>query len=171
MKRLLYIAITAAIFVAGSAALSAQVPAFRDKGYKGNVGIQTLTIYPGITTSHGYVFKGGVHYLGGGFEATVTFHDEYIVSPFIEYEAYILKRNSTPVVGVKLIGMVDFSDKYYYLAGLSPKFGWSWGIGSNKQFGIMPYIGIIALCDITRTMRDETFVPLFIPQIGVAFEF
>ncbi len=171
MKKLLYI-ITAVALVVGSIDASAQVPAFREKGYKGNVGIITFFYFPGITSSHGYMFN-GTHYLGAGITSLVTpsSHPEFLVGPVIEYQAYILKRNSTPVVGVKLVGLAQLNDKVAYAAGFSPTFGWSWGIGSNRQFGIMPYIGVSALCDITSTMRDEDFVSVIFPNLGVLFEF
>ena len=136
--------IAAVAFLAGCClAVSAQVPSFREKGYKGNVGIHTMLLMPGITTSHGYMFN-GTHYLGAGFNAALFDVNPFsmTVSPFIEYQAYFLSRNSTPVAGVRLEGLADIqSHKGYYDLGFSPSFGWSWGIGSRRQFGIMPYIG------------------------------
>ena len=152
---------------------SAQVPAFREKGYKGNVGVQGLYFYiPGITTSHGYMFN-GVHYLGGGVSVAVTPSSDPTIVPaaFLEYQAYFLKRNSTPVAGIKLQGMAELSDRTYYIAGLVPTFGWSWGLGEGGRFGIMPYLAMGVFCDITRSRMHDSFSPLAFPLLGVVFEF
>ena len=173
MKRiLLSIAAITVITAVCISEASAQTPKFREKGYKGNVGITTYVFIPGITSSHGYMFN-GTHYLGAGFTSLIypSSHPEILVGPFIEYQAYILKRNSTPVVGVKLVGLAQFDESVAYGAGFSPTFGWSWGIGSNRQFGIMPYIGITALCDISSSIEDEEFTPVILPNLGVLFEF
>ena len=173
MKKMILRFAAAVILAALCLEMSAQVPAFREKGYKGNVGIQGLYLYvPGITTSHGYMFN-GVHYLGGGLSVAVTPSSDPTIVPaaFLEYQAYFLKRNSTPVAGVKLQGMAELSDRPYYLAGLIPTFGWSWGIGTQKQFGIMPYLGIGAFYEITRSKMHDSFTALMLPILGVVFEF
>lgn len=164
MKKLLYI-ITAVALAAGSVAASAQTPAFREKGYKGNVGLQTIELLPIPITSHGYMFN-QTHYLGVGVGA--IYFSSFAVYPFIEYQAYLLKRNSTPVLGVKLSNLLLLESSPNFHAGISPSFGWSWGIGSRRQFGIMPYLG----CDVFYCYHGPTKDSLFPnPFLGVVFEF
>ena len=169
MRRFALRAAAVAILAGCCLAVSAQAPSFRSRGYKGNVGIQTFELMPGILTSHGYMFNGH-HYLGAGFNATV-FPDndfEMAISPFIEYQAYFLKRNSTPVAGIKLEHLTYLeSGSIHHYIGLSPNFGWSWGIGSRRQFGIMPYIG----CALFFDYAEGFDLSILNPYLGVAFEF
>jgi len=153
---------------------AAQAPAFRNKGYKGNIGIETFQVFPGITTSHGYMFNSH-HYLGGGFTTNVAPYSKdanLFITPFIEYQAYILDKNSTPVVGGKILSFAripfDSEEHIRFLNGfaIAPQFGWSWGIGSQKQFGIMPYISAELFLEFAHGLH---FYPM--PAIGVVFEF
>ena len=96
--------------------------------------------------------------------------DTPLVYPFIEYQAYLLARNNTLVVGARAGSLFMFSSwgDGYINADFAPTFGWSWGIGSRKQFGIMPYIG----CDLYLILTggyEGDFYPM--PFLGVTFEF
>jgi hypothetical protein len=157
-----------ALLAAFTVSASAQAPSFRSRGYKGNVGIQTFELMPGILTSHGYMFNGH-HYLGAGVGFTVIPSSDLsiIVSPFIEYQAYILPKNSTPVVGVRLEHLMVIDETPIYYAAATPTFGWSWGIGSQKQFGIMPFIGCGVFYQYTGPDRGHVFP---FPMLGVVFE-
>jgi len=171
MKKFRIIIAVLSLFVVTAATYAQTVPSFREKGYKGNIGVETLMIYPSLTSSHGYMFN-DVHYFGAGLFLSVFPESpdiELFAGTFLEYKAYLLHRNSTPVVGVRascLMGMEVGEDEWMnYMAGLSPSFGWSWGIGRRKQYGIMPYTG----CHVLYVFEEAFIQPL--PFLGVVFEF
>ena len=75
---------------------------YRTEGYRGSVSLTNQYLaWIGVDTSHGYMFDEH-HYLGAGAGlfivpgATPPF-----AHIFMEYKAYILKKNSTPVAGFK----------------------------------------------------------------------
>ena len=105
------ITLTAILVAALCISASAQVPSFRDKGYKGSAGIAGFIFYgPGVETSHGYMFN-PVHYLGGGIgvNSLPVGGVPLYTTEFIEYQAYILKRNSTPVFGARIGSFQQFN--------------------------------------------------------------
>ena len=77
---------------------------YRAKGYRGSVSItDQYVVWIGFDTSHGYMFNEH-HYLGAGvglFLAPTGFFPLF-GHTFIEYNAYILKRASTPTAGIKV---------------------------------------------------------------------
>ena len=126
-----YKILLASVLMALCIGASAQVPAFREKGFKGSVGVCGTFDGIGIPLSNGYMFNEN-HYLGGGLGVYFQCYNfvEHIFEAFLEYQYYILKRNSTPVVGAKLTNVfthdieLPYNINYGYLNA-----GWSWGIG------------------------------------------
>lgn len=148
MKRILTIIILLACAVSMSAQENSEVPAYRNKGYAGNVSIsnQLIFIY-GFGTSHGYMFNEH-HYLGGGvgfYATTLGNHDKPVeeqksiymsFQAFAEYKSYWLKKRSTPTAGLK----VGYSAYPLVRAfEVEPYIGWDWGLKNGK--GISAALG------------------------------
>jgi len=102
MKRILTIIILLACAASMSAQDNTETPAYRNKGYAGNVSFtDTYIILVGLDTSHGYMFNEH-HYLGGGFGFYVTKDCPIAYHAFAEYKSFWFKKSSTPTAGVKV---------------------------------------------------------------------
>ena len=148
---------------------------YRAKGYRGSVSItDQYVVWIGFDTSHGYMFNEH-HYLGAGvglFLAPTGFFPLF-GHTFIEYNAYILKRASTPTAGIKVgfmgfLGEMDPGITLYswYLqksAELEPNIGWSWAF--NEDMGIRLSLG--AAIFILPQWEDI----LAMPKLTIAFDF
>ena len=148
---------------------------YRAKGYRGSVSItDQYVVWIGFDTSHGYMFNEH-HYLGAGvglFLAPTGFFPLF-GHTFIEYNAYILKRASTPTAGIK-VGFMGFLGEMapgitlysWYLqksAELEPNIGWSWAF--NEDMGIRLSLG--AAIFILPQWEDI----LAMPKLTIAFDF
>ena len=143
---------------------------YRAKGYRGSVSItDQYVVWIGFDTSHGYMFNEH-HYLGAGvglFLAPTGFFPLF-GHTFVEYNAYILKRASTPTAGIKVgfmgfLGEMDPGITLYswYLqksAELEPNIGWSWAF--NEDMGIRLSLGAAIF-----------ILPLAMPKLTIAFDF
>lgn len=129
-------------------AASAQAPAYREQGYKGNAGLSILGYQPGIETTHGYMinskhFVGGGIFIGGGIEGY------FLMKEHIDYQWYIKDKKSTPVVVAQLglfqtkdleDGDRDPAENYLFV---EPRFGWSWAIGERYGLTLTGGIAIV----------------------------
>ena len=157
----------------------AQTSALRDKGYKGSVSLlyQGLAC-AGLETSHG-VMLNQHHYLGVGGGAFV-FPDgkgyPSFAEAFLDYQAYILKKDSTPIVGFKT-GYIrslfygkevnGYVPGYNFKQGLSlqPEVGWSWAL--NPKYGI----SVSAGANFIFPMEEHNKVLYITPRAAITFEF
>ena len=167
---LTFMAMLAAVLVA-----DAQIPAFRAKGYKGNVSYTNqYFVWQGIETSHGYMFDSH-HYLGGGagvFLAPIDDVPPAFAYVFAEYSFYIMNRKSTPFASVRIGACqaldekdVDGHFKFSFAAIAEPAIGWSWGLKSGK--GLL--LGI-ALSLFVSNDGFSTSVQMM-PKLSFGFEF
>ena len=143
---------------------SAQVPAYRNPGYKGSVGLATVWFGPGIETSHGFMINPH-HYLGigvlGAFVPPITPYFE----EFIEYQVYITKKMNAPFLGLKAgsyqtWGINEegtFTVSYFG----EPRFGWNWALGPT--YGLTFSAGVFI-----GEHRNQVSC---IPSLHLAFEF
>jgi len=163
------------LLYAAFSSAAAQVPKFRETGYKGNVSYTNQTIaWQGIDTSHGYMFNEH-HYLGvgAGFFLLPAFTVPSFTNVFIDYHAYIKDKKSTPVLGIKLGFMhaiklnSDKSGGFLFRNALQiePGFMWSWGLksGNGLVLGIHP--------DICIFKKEENINAGIMPKLSFGFEF
>ena len=177
MKIKIKISLTIILLIVINTSTSAQTPLFRNKGYKGSVGVSSFCIaFPGVETTHGYMFD-SVHYLGVGIGANILFPSKLIINipaaliptEFIEYQAYILRRNSTPVLGARVGCLQSWDFETIpgdFLCFFEPTFGWSWGIAGGR-YGIKPALGFTFFLFPKANRPDE----IAVPYISVNFEF
>lgn len=151
----------------------AQVPGFREKGYKGSVSYNNMVLaWNGVSTSHGYMFNSH-HYLGAGagvFGLLAFDEDGVAVADiFLDYKAYWFDRPSTPVAGVKLCYLrslgSDYSDPLKML-GLEPSIGWSWGLKSGKGLSLQLGCRIAGSVDYKDSRLLEC-----LPTLTFSFDF
>ena len=135
-------------------AASAQAPAYREKGYKGSVGLSTFYFFPGIETAHGYMINSN-HFIGGGL-SFYGWMGAYFIKEFVQYQWYFIDRNNTPLLTAQL-GLIE-TDEGAILPYVEPRFGWSWGIVDRFGITLSGGIGLYGLEEI-------------IPSINLAFEF
>ena len=137
-----------ALLTVFSISMPARTPAFREKGFKGSVGISSgFNDFAGavIPLSNGYMFNEH-HYLGAGiglYMSRWTYPLEILPEYFIEYECYFLKKNSTPMAAAKASIKDIFIDQFY--PSLELNAGWSWGVGNyglNLTAGLIMYRGV-----------------------------
>ena len=145
----------------------------RSAGYRGSVSLTDhVVVWVGLETSHGYMFNAH-HYLGAGAGIFMVPSTPFptVAHFFVDYNAYILKRNSTPTAGVKagyamsigevghkpLEGMGDLS-----AFELEPNIGWSWAF--ENELGLRLSIGATIM--IARQWQTAVM-----PKLSVAFEF
>jgi len=147
----------------------------RVKGYRGSIAItDQYLVWIGFDTSHGYMFNEH-HYLGAGagFFIAPTGFFPLFGHAFVDYNAYILKRASTPISGIK-IGYMTFLGELNGVDGsvpwhaensieLEPNIGWSWAF--NENLGIRLSLG--AAVFIMPQPKDV----LAMPKLAIAFDF
>ena len=168
MKKTLLSLILALSFIPVS---FAQTSTLRDPGYKGSISLmyQGLACV-GLETSHGAMLNQH-HYLGVGAGAFV-FPDgksfPSFVEGFLDYQAYILKKNSTPVIGFKT-GYIRAltKDNTNFTQGLSlqPEVGWNWAF--NPKYGLT----ISAGANLVFPMEKYNKVLYALPRAAITFEF
>lgn len=146
---------------------------YRSAGYKGSVSFTDIYLaWVGLETSHGYMLNGH-HYLGVGAGVfTVPAADTpFFAHAFVEYRAYILKKNSTPVAGIKAgwFGSTEQEASGNLFANsfeLEPNVGWAWAF--NEKLGMNLTLGA------TSCFYKDTAGPLqilFMPKLTVGLEF
>jgi len=149
----------------------------RAKGYRGSVALtDQYIVWIGFDTSHGYMFNEH-HYLGAGagFFIAPTGFFPLFGHAFIDYNAYIFKRASTPTAGIKIgymtfLGELDSGTSLYSWHAentieLEPNIGWSWAF--NDELGMRLSLG--AAVFIMPQLEDENIMVM--PKLAVAFEF
>lgn len=180
MKRILTI-----IALATCISASAQTSSYRETGYKGNVYALTTFGGCGVGTSHGYMFN-EKHYLGASVDMEVYVYSVMNRFEFqfgyasIDYLAYLSKKSSTPVAGLRagyVLGHYKYSKNLLHGFRIEPQIGWSWEQRSGK--GVTLALG-------AQLMREkDTLVPVsdpmccevwgiglpVAPTISLAFEF
>lgn len=163
-----------ALFAAMTLA-SAQVPSFRNKGYKGSISFTDhYGVFVGAETSHGYMFD-SKNYLGVGFGGFVLPNDEHPVflDFFVDYQHYFKNEKSTPMVSIKgglnhAVNYADtFGDKYANAILLEPNVGWSWGLKSGN--GLTLALGCPFYFPVGASRTDSKVLPL--PKLTFTFEF
>ena len=177
-KLILFAALSVATMCFAASAANARVSdpvLYRSAGYKGSVSLTDITLaWVGLETSHGYMFNEH-HYLGAGagvFIAPTGFFPLF-GHAFVDYNAYILKRASTPIAGIK-IGYMTFLGELDGVDGsvpwhaensieLEPNIGWSWAF--NENLGIRLSLG--AAVFIMPQPKDV----LAMPKLAIAFDF
>ncbi len=179
MKRILTILTLLAFAVSMSAQDNAEIPAYRNKGYAGNVSFTDhMIVFLGLDTSHGYMFNEH-HYLGAGVGVYITPMVVNNVVPmtahvFAEYKSYWFKKRSTPTAGFKMGYATPISDNpkdpdrpsqilvsYYKAFEFEPYIGWDWGLKSGK--GVSLALGADMLTDF-----NDIF-PVLKLSIGISF--
>lgn len=165
------------LFVLAAASTAfAQTPTFRNQGYKGSVTYTNhCIVFNGLETSHGYMFNEH-HYLGGGVGAFVLTPVEELptfMKVFVDYQAYIKDKKSTPVVGAKLGFVHSFvmargaqSNGMTFINAMNvePGVAWSWGLKS----GCGLKLGLHA--DTYLFDYDELDIAI-LPKLSFGFEF
>ena len=127
--------------IAGALAQDEGIPAYRAKGYKGNVSITSLGLYwNGVETSHGYMLSDRF-YLGGGVGvlAGSVWDVTLATRVFADAQTYWNHRKSTPTSKLRL----GYLRNYYGEADMFDAditFGWSWGLASG--YGLSFDIGV-----------------------------
>lgn len=175
MKRILTILTLLAFAVSMSAQDNAETPAYRNKGYAGNVSFtDTYIILVGLDTSHGYMFNEH-HYLGGGLGFYVTKNCPIAYHAFAEYKSYWFKKSSTPTAGVKLgyggviMTVEDFHSDAFCPYGeykVEPYIGWDWGLKSGK--GLSLSLGANVL--MNNLFTDYAYA-IVLPKLSIGISF
>ena len=163
---------------------SAQTPAYREPGYKGNIYAFSALYYSGVGTSHGFMFNEH-HYLGASIEMGVglftqmDMFDWRFSNMLFDYRAYISKKSSTPIAGMRLgytLGHYKYSSNLLHGFHLEPQIGWSWEQASGH--GITLTLG-------AKLMREQdSIIPVYdsdccdywglfpiLPTISLSYEF
>ncbi len=165
------------LLVLSFATAFAQTSDLRKPGYKGSLSLlyQGLPCV-GVETSHGAMINQH-HYLGAG-AGFYVFPDgkgfPSFAEAFLDYHAFILKKDSTPVAGIK-VGYVrslwenanGYTNGYNYKQGLSiqPEFGWSWALG--PKYGL----SLSAGANLVFPMEKYNKVVFVAPRAAITFEF
>lgn len=161
----------------GASAFAQESP-LRDKGYKGSVSVSyAYPVYAGIETSHGYMFNSH-HYLGVGAAAFLFPDGEKWPSfgeAYLAYQAYILKKDSTPFLGVKAGYVRDLAYRskvedsgnldFHQGVTLQPEVGWSWAF--RPGVGLSLSVGADLIVPVGESYKK--FYAL--PKLTVSFEF
>lgn len=144
---------------------------YRTEGYRGSVSLTNQYLaWIGVDTSHGYMFDEH-HYLGAGAGlfivpgATPPF-----AHLFMEYKAYILKKNSTPVAGFKFGWMGPLNgdapgNRFSKAAEFEPHAGWAWTF--NENLGLNLTLG---LTTFSYPVTGGTAFG-FMPKLSIGLEF
>ncbi len=169
MKKILLTLLFSCVLV-NSAVAQDTLPAYRAKGYKGNVSYMNMyLIWNGVGTSHGYMFNDR-YYVGGGIGlGGMPWGDSNAIvagSFFTEAQAYWLHRKNTPTTAVRLSYVLNFSGDPHNLF-TDVTVGWSWGLGSHYGLSANAGVSIPIFAGTTWVLSD----PHLIPMLSVAFEF
>ena len=175
-KLILFAALSVATMCFAASAANARVSdpvLYRSTGYKGSVSLTDITLaWVGLETSHGYMFNEH-HYLGAGAGAfTVPAADTpFFAHAFVEYRAYILKKNSTPVAGIKAgwFGSTEQDASGNLFANafeLEPNVGWTWAF--NEKLGMNLCIGATSCL---YSNAPGSLAVLFMPKLTIGLEF
>lgn len=151
-----------------------EIPAYRQKGYAGDVSLVTHFVYTGLETSHGYMFNEH-HFLGAGVGYS-KWHLSWKASNvhlYADYKAYVMKRRSTLTAGLKTgyLLLCMRSEDGLENAGrmsLEPNVGWDWGLKNGYGLGLSAGVQIFPalLPDMV-----ETKMPLLLPMVSFGFKF
>lgn len=164
-----------AVLAVSSLNVSAQIPSFREQGYKGSVSLTDhLGVFVGAETSHGFMLDNH-NYLGlgvGGFVFPNADHPTFM-NVFLDYQNYLMNKASTPTLGMK----AGFAHAFNYEENvgihfknailLEPNVGWSWGLKSGK--GLSLGLGASLFLPVGEARTDKKVLPM--PKISFAFEF
>lgn len=140
--------VTCMLPVCMNARTGEETPAYRQKGYAGNIALTNWCfVFAGFETSHGYMFNEH-HYLGLGFETHISPALDFVgvIEPFVEYKSYFLKRGSTPTASLRTGYCTGFfyneSEKPILIVALpiafelNPSLGWDWGLKKGKGLSL-----------------------------------
>ena len=139
--------LVAALLLAICLSAQAGTPAYREKGFKGSVGL--LTGYDmfssgyNIQLSNGYMFNAH-HYLGAGLGGlSLDWNHPFsfdLLELFLEYDCYFLKSSVTPTAGINV--STFFDGQGGLIPYLQPMAGVSWGFG---KYGLTLKAGALML--------------------------
>lgn len=181
MKHSLFRALLLGLFLFFSLS-SAYARDYREKGFKGSAGVSTqiqLNIIHawevGLDLSLGTMLNSN-HYVGGEISLLSLAQMPYYVYETrlsINYMAYCLDRDSTPVLGVKTgAGILSpgFTQLQFYSVFLEPLAGWSWRFPSG--YGLTLSAGLDLNHSFFPIIGGSNPCWLFVaPKISFAFEF
>lgn len=155
----------------------AQTVKGREAGYRGSVSvINQALVCVGLETSHGVMINPN-HYIGAGVGAYVfpngTGYPTF-AEVFIDYQAYFLKKSSTPFAELqtgysKALRVEGYGNSYNYWQGASfqPSIGWSWSI--NSGCGLSASAGANIIVPIGENPAGK---PVYIaPRVALTFAF
>ncbi len=150
---------------------------YRTEGFKGSIGVSSqiqVNVFHiwevGVDLSLGKMFNSN-HYLGGEISLMSLAQRPYYVYETrlsINYIAYCLNRQSTPVLGVKTgAGILSpgFTQLVFYSVFLEPLAGWSWKLTSG--YGMTISAGL----DLNHSFINSSPWVSVAPKISIAFEF
>ena len=171
-KTVLLLLALLALAVSAGAQDTETIPAYRTRGYKGNVSLTSLGLYwEGIETSHGYMCNDRL-YIGAGagvlFGTVWDFH--LAARAFAEIQAYWLPKKSTLTTKARFGYLRHFYGEDNVLEGMLT-LGWSWGLASG--YGITLDAGVSVLGYpgnfLVAGVNQGTFG--LGPVLSLAFEF
>ena len=161
--------------------IMAQSKDFRSPGYKGNVSLtDQIGVFVGLETSHGIMLNRNI-YLGAGAGAYIFPNgSDYpaFANAFLDYNAYILDRKSTPISGLK-VGYIHalgfgkqfrgFDHAYSFENGvmLEPSLGWNWMFKSGHGFSLAASANITFPFGKNKGISQS----IVIPKVAFTFEF
>ena len=144
---------------------------FRQTGYKGSVLYTNhYLVWQGVETSHGYMFNEH-HYLGAGAGFMLAPIDNVPTfgRVFVDYNAYICKKRSTPTAGVKagFCHALNYSSncEFRNAAEIEPNIGWNWTLKSGN--GLMLNVG----CPVYLTKKSDAVSTYVMPKLSFGIEF
>ena len=147
------------------------IPAYRARGYKGNVAVTSLGLYwNGVETSHGYMLNETV-YLGGGAGLLIgAIYDPLpALRVFADAQFYWMPEKSTLTTRLRAGYLRNFygeSDMFY--ADLT--LGGSWGIGTKYGISLDAGVSVIVPSGIQLASFNRPAISLA-PVLSIAFEF
>lgn len=165
---MLSVCIAMSAYVAAAQDKDEPVSSYRTRGYRGNISFtdQSL-IWLGFDTSHGYMFNQH-HYLGAGIGMFLAPIDDLPTFGhlFVDYHAYILKKKSTPMAGVRAgycFSICDNAGNVFDKAfEVEPNVGWNWALSPRKGLNLSVGVSVF--------VYDRKNV-VAMPKISLAFEF
>ena len=147
------------------------IPAYRARGYKGNVAVTSLGLYwNGVETSHGYMLNETV-YLGGGAGLLIgAIYDPLpALRVFADAQFYWMPKKSTLTTRLRAGYLRNFygeSDMFY--ADLT--LGGSWGVGTRYGISLDAGVSVIVPSGIQLASFNRPAISLA-PVLSIAFEF
>lgn len=157
--------------------LGMQAQGYRAPGYKGSVSLADMGYaFIGVETSHGYMLSEN-HYLGAGAGAYIfpdgKDYPKFGIA-FIDYQAYLLDKKSTPFLGCKVGAFHVFKrtdrDGGAFVEDAvmaEPGVGWTWGLNSGQ--GLSVSLGIPVLFPVGNNYGHKKVYTA--PHILFTFEF